>query len=415
MVGVETGEPGEGPLAGLRVVEVSTFVAAPLGGMTLAQLGADVIRVDPIGGAPDHTRWPLAPSGVSLYWTGLNKGKRSLCADLRSPEGRELVTRLITESGPDGGIVLTNATGRSWLSGETLAERRPDLIHLQITGHRDGGAAVDYTVNAAVGFPLVTGPEGHAEPVNHVLPAWDIACGLYAALGILAAERRRRATGEGRLMRVALHDVALAMAGNLGFLAEAQVNGVNRPRLGNHLYGGFGRDFVTRDGHRLMVVALTARHWRDLVEATGIGEAVAALERALNADFSAEGDRYAYREVLAGLVGRWFAEHDLARIEERLRGASFLWSRYRTFTDLVGEGGGELRANPLMAVVDQPGVGPYLAPGSPIAALPDASRTVVRAPVLGEHTGEILRGLGLNEDKIADLRARGVVFAPQEV
>src|ERR1700733_14939775 len=83
--------PGK-PLAGLRVVEVATYVAGPLGGMTLAQLGAEVIRVDPPGGAADYTRWPLAASGTSLYWTGLNKGKRSLCADFRTAEGRELVT-----------------------------------------------------------------------------------------------------------------------------------------------------------------------------------------------------------------------------------------------------------------------------------------------------------------------------------
>lgn len=242
--------PGETdlPLAGMRVIEISSFVAAPLGGMTLAQLGADVIRIDPLGGAPDHHRWPLAPSGTSLYWAGLNKGKKSVSVDFRSAEGRELVARLVTESGPDGGIVLTNAVGREWLRYDALAAHRPDLIHVQIEGHHDGTPAVDYTVNAAVGFPMVTGPEGHADPVNHVLPAWDIACGLYSALGILAADRRRRITGEGQRLSVALYDVALAAAGNLGFLAEAQVGRVVRKRYGNYLYGGFARDFTTRDG-----------------------------------------------------------------------------------------------------------------------------------------------------------------------
>ena len=86
----------EGILAGLRVVEGSAFVAAPLGGMTLAQLGADVIRFDQIGGGLDHERWPLAGDGQSLFWAGLNKGKRSIELDLRSPEGRELATALVT-------------------------------------------------------------------------------------------------------------------------------------------------------------------------------------------------------------------------------------------------------------------------------------------------------------------------------
>src|SRR5579862_8985044 len=115
------------PLSGLRVIEVATFVAGPLGGMTLAQLGADVIRIDPPGGSADYTRWPVAASGMSLYWTGLNKAKRSLCVDFRSAEGRELVTRLIAEPGPGGGIVLTN-TDRSWLGYQALSKVRPDLI-----------------------------------------------------------------------------------------------------------------------------------------------------------------------------------------------------------------------------------------------------------------------------------------------
>src|SRR5882724_13307625 len=100
------------PLAGLTVVEVSSFIAAPLGGMTLAQLGAEVIRVDPLGGGPDLGRWPLAASGTSLYWTALNKGKRSVTLNLREAEGLRLFGELLAASGPGGGIVLTNATGQ---------------------------------------------------------------------------------------------------------------------------------------------------------------------------------------------------------------------------------------------------------------------------------------------------------------
>jgi 2-methylfumaryl-CoA isomerase len=403
-----TGGPTPGkPLSGLRVVEVATFVAGPLGGMTLAQLGADVIRIDPPGGAADYTRWPLAASGTSLYWTGLNKGKRSLCADFRSAEGRELIKALIAGSGPGGGIVLTNAD-RPWLSYEALAKVRPDLIHLRIAGLHDGSPAVDYTVNASTGFPLVTGPEDYAGVVNHVLPAWDVACGLYAAVGILGAERHRRLTGEGQQLSVALDDVATATAGNLGFLAEAELNGVSRPRVGNHLYGSFARDFATRDGARVMVVALTARHWADLVAAAGLQAPVTALADAIGADFSAEQDRYLYRDALAGLLQRWFAGHDLAEIRSALGPASTLWSVYRSFRDLVDSD--DLRTNPLMSVIDQPGVGRYLAPGSPINAGLAADREPVRAPLLGEHTAEILRGeLGLGEDTIKELHERGAV------
>src|SRR3546814_10143374 len=151
-------------LKGLRVVEGSAFVAAPLGGMTLAQLGADVIRFDSIEGGLDSDRWPVTRDGVSLYWQGLNKGKRSIAVDLRSPRGRELLTALITAPGPDCGIFMTNLPARGWLAHETLAARRADLIMLTILGTRTGAPQVEYTVNAGVGFPLISGPEGHEGP-----------------------------------------------------------------------------------------------------------------------------------------------------------------------------------------------------------------------------------------------------------
>ncbi|WP_433238102.1 CoA transferase [Actinomadura nitritigenes] len=391
------------PLAGLRVIELSSFVASPLGGMTLAQLGADVIRVDQIGGGPDIDRWPLAPSGRSLYWAGLNKGKRSLTADLRSAEGRALVARLAAEAG----TVLTNAPPRDGLTYEALRELRPDLIHVQLLGTREGGNAVDYTVNAAVGLPSLTGPSGSAEPSNHVLPAWDVACGLYLAIGLLAAERHRLRTGEGTRLRVALSDVALATAGNLGMLAEAQLGQV-RPRLGNHLFGDFGRDFATADG-RVMVAVLTARHWRDLVAATGLTEVADALERALGADFRTAGDRYTYRDALGGVLAPWFASRTCAEVEDGLKGTSVLCSRYRDLAEVAAG----LHDEPIMGEIDQPGIGRHLAPASPLR-LGDGVPAPVPAPELGRHTGEILRDvLGVPGEEVEALRARGIAGEPR--
>src|SRR5664280_2694140 len=193
------GRPGL--LTGMRVVEGSAFVAAPLGGMTLAQLGADVIRFDQIGGGLDRARWPLAHDGQSLFWAGLNKGKRSIALDLSTPAGRELAVALVTAPGPDGGLFLTNFPARGWLSYERLCARRTDLVMVALTGNPDGTSEVDYTVNPATGFPLATGPRDYVGPLNSVLPAWDSAVGTWAAGGLLAAERRRTATGQGELVR----------------------------------------------------------------------------------------------------------------------------------------------------------------------------------------------------------------------
>ena len=401
-------DPG-GVLAGLRVIEVSSFVAAPLGGMTLAQLGADVIRVDPVGGAADRARWPRTANGASLYWAGLNKGKRSVTINFRSPRGQELIAGLITAPGPDRGILLTNAIGRRFLEHETLRRHRPDLIQVVVSGHRDGSAAVDYTVNAALGFPWLTGPEELAAPVNHVLPAWDMACGLHAAIGILAAERRRRIHGTGGLVNIALYDVALAMVGNLGLLAEAQVNHVRRERIGNYLYGGFGRDFRTRDQHTIMVVALTARHWNALMTVTGLASTADQLASILGADFSTDDDRFRYREVVAGLLQPWFESQDADEIERQLSGTPVLFSRYRTVADLVGDGR-ELTAHPMMAEVDQPGIGRFLAPGSPLEFTDSSARPARTAPVLGEHTADVLAEiLGLSGAELGELGRQRVI------
>jgi 2-methylfumaryl-CoA isomerase len=402
-----------GILSGLRVVEGSAFVAAPLGGMTLAQLGADVIRFDQIGGGLDYQRWPLAAKGQSLFWAGLNKGKRSIQLDLGSAAGRELATALITAPGEQGGVFLTNFPARGWLAYETLAKRRRDLIMVALTGNPDGTSEVDYTVNPATGFPWATGPRNLAEPLNSILPAWDIALGTLAAVGLLAAERHRRLNGKGQLVNLSLSDVAFAMVGNLGRIAEAQLGGRDQPKDGNYLYGAFGHDFETRDGRRIMVVALTPRQWTALVEVTGIEQACRDLEHATGQDLSTESGRFQARDLIAALLRPWFASRDLADIRRTFTGTNVSWGPYQTFRQLVHEDPRCSTENPMFAQVEHPGIGTYLMPGSPLdfSAVPRVPPR--RAPLLGEHTDEILSDvLGLSNRELARLHQQGVAAGP---
>ncbi len=397
------------------MVEGSAFVAAPLGGMTLAQLGADVLRFDSIGGGIDFHRWPCTPDGTSLFWAGMNKGKRSLAVDVRRPEGQEIVTSLITAPGPDRGVFLSNFPARGWLSDERLRAIREDLIYVNIIGNPDHGTAVDYTVNPSSGFAYATGPAGGALPTNHVLPAWDIATGLTAATGLLAAERHRNRTGIGQHVSLSLADVAFAMVGNLGYLAQAQVLGQDRPPLGNDMYGAFGRDFPTLDGRRVMVVAISLRQWESLVEATGIGEHLPAIEKALGVDLNLEGDRFVARDALAAFIAPWVAARTLAEVAESFDRRGVCWGAYQTFRQLLDD---DWRVSPttnaLWNDIAQPGLGVVRTAGSPLSFSALTREVPAPAPLLGEHTVEVLaRDLGMSTHEIGRLHDAGIVASPE--
>lgn len=400
-------------LEGLRVVEGSAFVAAPSGGMTLAQLGADVIRFDQVGGGIDYHRWPVTAEGRSMYWTGLNKGKRSFAVDLRSPEGRDLVQDLICAPGDNAGVFLSNFPAKGWSSYEELSERRADLIMVNIVGNRDGTTAVDYTVNAAVGYPFVTGPSSEGSPSNHVLPAWDVITGQMAVIGLLGAERFRSRTGEGQLVSLALSDVALATVANLGHVAEAVINHDERSRIGNDMYGAFGRDFATSDNRRVMAVAISYRQWENLCAATELTEKMHLLEGLLDLDFHGEGARFEARDSIAPLVARWCEQHTLEEIGETFNHHRVCWGPYQTFRQMVDEDPRCSTDNPMFQMVDQPGIGRYPMPGTPLDFGAVERIDAGPAPELGEHTEQILANdLGLANSEIAKLFDKGIVAGP---
>ena len=401
-------------LKGLRIVEGASFIAAPSGGLHLLRLGAEVIRFDQIGGGPDSRRWPKSPGGASLYWEALNKGKKSVALDLGRPEGRELAVRIATAPGPNAGFFLTNYPQGGFLAHERLAQHRADLVTIRVTGWGDGGAAMDYTINASVGIPLMTGPSNlGSAPVNHVLPAWDLLTGAYAAMALLAAERHRRDTGKGQEVRIALSDVAMAALGDLGQIGEVTVSG-DRPRMGNDLFGAFGRDFLTKDRQRIMIVAITPRQWSGLVKALEIEAAVGHLEAELNLSFAKdEGLRFLHRERLFPLVETEVRRRRLADLALVFDRNDVCWSPYRTVKQAIAEEPRLVAGNPIFAQVQHPSGHAYPTPGAPMMFTAHERGTPPRAPRMGEHTDEVLAEvLGLTAHEIGTLHDRGLVAGP---
>lgn len=401
-------------LDNFRVVEGASFIAAPSCTLQLAQMGAEVIRFDHLRGGPDYGRWPCTEDGVSLYWEGLNKGKKSVAIDLGQPQGRELAIALATAPGEGRGLFVTNYPVRGFLSHDNLVKHRADMITVRVMGWADGSTALDYTVNAGVGYPSLTGPPSMgSEPVNHVLPAWDLIAGAHAAMALLGAERHRSKGGDGQEILVPLGDVALATLGNLGHVAEAEVLGQQRDRLGNDLYGAFGRDFQAADGRRVMICAITARQWGGLLKALQVVDQVDALEGELGVSFAKdEGLRFNHRDRLNPIIAGAIAQHASGPLAKLLDEHGVCWEPYRSMREAVAD---KCQPDPgnehaLFQNVAHPSGHTYPTPGTSFMATGLARQTPIRAPRLGEHTDQVLAEvLSLPEHEIGRLHDGGIV------
>ena len=395
-------------ISDLSIIEASSFVASPSAGLYCAQMGAEVIRVDQIGGGPDFRRWPVTDNNDSLYWENLNRAKKSVALDLGKPEGRELLQELVRATGQ----FITNFPSEGFLSHPTLAEGRPDLITVRVMGWPDGSPALDYTVNNAVGYPMMTGPG--PEPVNHVLPAWDLLTGAYAAFALLAAIRRRETDGSGCEIRIPLSDVAIGTVANLGGVAEMINEDANRPRLGNAVYGLFGRDFVTADGKRTMIVVVTPRQWTNLVAALDIGEAVANVEAERGVSFAKDdGLRFAHRDALFPIFDQAIAARNHANLATALDAGGVVHSAYRTMLEAVNDPA-LVGDNPIFGAAPNPSKLIYPAAGA-FASVPQQERGAPSsAPRNGQHSVEVLsQRLNLPSGVIARLIDAGIVGTSQ--
>ena len=395
----------------LSIIEVSSFVASPTAGLYCAQMGAEVIRVDHKAGGLDYDRFMLTEQGRSLSWENLNRAKKSVALDLRSGEGRELCVELAAKTGQ----CITNLPEKSFLSHAAMQAKRDDMISVRIMGWHDGRQAMDFTVNAAAGYPLMTGPAEWdmetAPPINQVMPAWDFITGAYTAFAFLAALRNRDASGQGAEVRIPLGDVAIGTLANSGGMAEMLYRGGDRERLGNAIWGAFGRDFRSKDGVRFMVAALTAKQWSGLVEAFGVATPIGALEVELGVKFS-DGDepRFTHRERLFEIFQNVAGSQDYRVLESLMGQHGCTFERYRTAHEA---------ANDPVLVDNNPLFGP--SPANPSGFEYPATRSFANlpaqeagdpapAPYLGEHSEEVLaEKLGLSSGAIGKLVDAGTV------
>jgi 2-methylfumaryl-CoA isomerase len=201
----------------------------------------------------------------------------------------------------------------------------------------------------------------------------------------------------------------LATVGNLGFLGDVYLHGRTRPAIGNDLYGSFGRDFLTADGRRVMIIALTSRQWQALGRATGLGERLRMIGPMMDVDLDTEAGRFSARDAISALIGRWCGERRLDEIAAAFAGTGVLWGPFQDFARLVREDPRASPANPLFVEIEQPGIGRYPMPGSPLdfSAIP---RSPPRpAPLLGQDTDRVLGELlGLSVAEIGRLHEAGI-------
>ena len=312
-------QPLTGPLAGIKVLDLSRVLAGPWSGQMLGDLGAEVIKVEQPGQGDDTRKWgpPFLPDGSrdSAYYLCANRNKRSVAIDMYRPEGQELVRKLAAEAD----IVLENfrvgGLAKYGLDYAALKAVRPDLIYCSITGFGQTGpdkdkGGYDFLIQGMSGLMSVTG-EADGHPLKVGIPVSDLTTGLYATISILAALQHRNRTGEGQHIDLALLDAQMALLANQG---SNWLNGGAEPRrMGNqHPTIVPYQDFACADGD--IIIALgNDRQFRDLVAVLGLPEMAEDPRFATSAQRS--DNREAMFAAINPAIASWKSEDLLAALE----------------------------------------------------------------------------------------------------
>ncbi|MEQ3553239.1 CoA transferase [Pseudonocardia nematodicida] len=388
----------DGPLAGVRVLDVSTILAGPLTSSLLGEFGAEVIKIEhPATGDPARSYPPLDGSGTSVGWSVVGRNKSSVTVDLHHPDAADLVGRLAASAD----VVVTNfrpATLRRFrIDFDDLCAYRPDLVMVHLSAYGRTGPYADRpgfarVAEAFAGLTHRTGdPDG--PPVFAGYPVADGTAGMYAAFAAMLALRQRDRTGEPQLADIGLYEPLLRMMED--FIADFRATGHSVERQGNrNPHVSPNNLYRTRDGRWLAVPASTEQMWRRLV---GVMD---APDLAVHTTMTA---RLEHREEIERRVGEFIAARDLDPLMDELVAAGVAAGPVNSAADICADP--HIRARGSLLEVDGRSV------QAPAGRFSGFTGTVPRgAPRLGEHTDEVLRKLaGLDEREIEELRQDGVI------
>jgi CoA:oxalate CoA-transferase len=391
------------PLTGIRVVDLTRVVSGPFCSMFLADMNADVIKIEAPGEGDSVRRQGAARNGLSWYFAAYNRNKRSVTLDLRRDEGRAVLEKLI--AGAD--VLVDNfrpgVLDRMGFTRDRLAALKPDLVRASITGFGDDGPyrdrpAFDFIAQAMSGFMSVTGtPDG--PPLRAGPPISDLIAGLQGALGICAALVQRDRTGRGAQVGASLTNGLISF---LSYLAADYLEAGRQPaRTGNDhpILAPYGL-FRTSDGEVAIAPANEAIYCKFL-------EAIAAPELAQDPTYATNALRVENRRAINRAVEAKLAAGTTAQWIDRLNAAGVPCGRVQSLAEVFADP--QVRAQEMVVTIDHPGRGPVDMLGFPIK-FPDSPAPPRRpAPELGAHTDEVLGELGLSAAEITQLRATGVI------
>jgi len=395
-----------GELDGVRVLDFSRYVAGPYGGMILADLGAEVIRVEPPGGSEDRSLGPFLPDGESIpYGLILARNKKSITLDLGRQRGREILDLLISK----GDILIHNfppsSMEASLLDYGRLEKINPGIVVVWISGFgpqgpRSSEPCFDSIAQALSGAMSYCGFPGNP-PTRSAVPYVDLASGVFAALGAMVALRHRERTGKGQLVDVALLDTALSFVAAMGVFAEWEVLGFEREAIGNYSFHTYANAFQVKDGW-VMVNVIGNGCWRRFTKAVGM-EDVASDPR-----FSDDETRFRNRELITAIVAQWMAQRSAQEVLEVLKGARVPCAQVMRVSQVMRDP--HLRERKTIAEVEHGRWGKVPVPGP----IPRFSRIQERranpGPSPGQHNREIYgEVLGLSAEEMEVLRREGVI------